>query len=345
MVGGQIINTPPHHNDSIGSRLLWVDLAKSFGLFLVFWGHTLYGGSQVADVINRAIYSFHMPMFFILSGYVTKPDSNTFWQYVRKKFNRIVLPALILYVLALPVFLLLFIDTSNLSFYSFAIRFFYIKGECLGNKPVWFFFCLFQIYILIRLLDLPNAKMGRLILVFAISLLLSFLFYISGVEYFKFLGFDKCVLGLFFFVFGMILKKTKYNNNIFRIGLILLPIWVITGIFLNTKVRMYDMHLGVFWLFIVSGITGSLCFFSFSKVFEQFKSKMIVRNIMKYAKWTVFIVSSHYVLSSLFHLIFEQLLFLNTYIYDVTSLCFVFVALVLYFPICKWLEKHAPIII
>lgn len=345
MIEKSILVNQTAHSNRNDSRLLWVDLAKSFGLFLVFLGHTLYGGSHFADMINRAIYSFHMPMFFILSGYVTKPETNMFWQYVKKKFNRIVLPALILYVLVLPVFLFLFIDTSNLSFYSFVIRFFYIKGECLGNKPVWFFFCLFQIYILIKILNLPNAKMGGVFLVFVISLLLSFLINVSGVEYFKFLGFDKFVLGLFFYLFGMILKKTKYNNYIFRIGLILLPIWVITGVFLNTKVRMYDMYLGNFWLFIVSGITGSLCFFSLSKIFEFLKDTSIVIVIMKYAKWTVFIVSSHYVLTFMFRLLFEKLLLLNTLVYDISSFCFVTISLVLYYPLCKWLEKHFPILI
>ncbi len=340
---------PPYQFSKINqvgeTRLYWVDLAKSFGLFLVFWGHTLYGGSHVADVINRAIYSFHMPLFFILSGYVTKPDTNSFWQYVIKKFKRIILPSFILYVLTLPVFLWLFIDTSSITLYSFITRFFYIFGECFGDKPVWFFFSLYQIYILIKLLNLPNAKIGKMIIVLVFSLLFSFLFYISGVGYFKFFGFDKCVLGLFFYVFGMILRKTRYENYILRIGLILLPIWLITGVLLNAKVRMYDMHLGNFWFFIVSGITGSLCFFSFSKLFELFKNKLIVQNIMKYAKWTVFIVSSHYVLSFLFHFLFEKLQLLNTIYYDVVSLCFVIIALVLYFPICKCMEKHAPIII
>ena len=65
-------------------RLKWVDAAKAIGLFLVFWGHILYGGSSIGSVINRAIYSFHMPMYFILSGYVLRPESKPFNEYIRK---------------------------------------------------------------------------------------------------------------------------------------------------------------------------------------------------------------------------------------------------------------------
>ena len=47
-------------------RLQWVDTAKSLGLLLVIWGHLLYGGTW--GRVNRAIYSFHMPLYFVLSG-------------------------------------------------------------------------------------------------------------------------------------------------------------------------------------------------------------------------------------------------------------------------------------
>ena len=338
-------NTPisPPNKQNEG-RLLWVDLAKSFGLFLVFWGHSLYGGGQVADVINRAIYSFHMPMFFILSGYVTKPDQNTFWQYAKKKFCRIVLPALILYILAFPVFFIL-VDRPDLSLLSFIERIFYIKGECLGNKPVWFFFCLFQILIMVKLFDLPNYRVRGLVIMGVCSLVLSYLIYISKLSFFKLLGFDKCVLGLFFYVCGMMLKSAVLNKHIIRIGLILLPIWIVTGVFLNVKVRMYDMHLGSFWLFVLSGITGSLFFFSFCKIFEKFKTIPIVSTIGEYARWTVFIVSSHYILSYIFLQFFVKLSLLNTYIHVITSFCFVLIALLLYYPICRWVDKHIPVLI
>lgn len=50
------------------SRIEWVDIAKVLGVILVICGHLLYATNF--DVINKMIYSFHMPMFFTLSGYV-----------------------------------------------------------------------------------------------------------------------------------------------------------------------------------------------------------------------------------------------------------------------------------
>lgn len=44
-------------------RIQWIDYGKAIGIFLVVVGHT-YGGNFLVNWI----YSFHMPMFFLLSG-------------------------------------------------------------------------------------------------------------------------------------------------------------------------------------------------------------------------------------------------------------------------------------
>ena len=58
------------------SRLNWVDTAKGLGIVLVVIGHVV-GGLVSADLMNWTptvqfveawIYSFHMPLFFFLSG-------------------------------------------------------------------------------------------------------------------------------------------------------------------------------------------------------------------------------------------------------------------------------------
>jgi fucose 4-O-acetylase-like acetyltransferase len=59
------------------SRIQWVDQARGIGIFLVVLGHTLRGlhnGRLIAEDslafhrVDSWIYSFHMPLFFLLSG-------------------------------------------------------------------------------------------------------------------------------------------------------------------------------------------------------------------------------------------------------------------------------------
>lgn len=330
----KLINNNPYRIGRI--RLKWVDVAKALGLFLVFWGHLLYGGSPVAGVVNKAIYSFHMPMYFILSGYVMKNSTMSFLEYIKNKFNKFVLPALLLYFITLPIYFY-YLDFSTATVKSIVYDFFYIKGRCAYNDPIWFFFCLFQVIIIAKLLKLTESSIKKLLLVAVITLIVSFLCYLSGWKRLNFFGFDKCLLGLFFFVCGMLLKRVRYEGLMKTIGLMALPIWIIAGVGLNTKVSMYGMRVGSFGLFIVSGLTGSLSFFAFSKFFENYD------NIRQYAKWTIFIVCSHYVLCTLFYIIANKLSFIGTYYYDFLCMVYVLIALALYNPVCVILERHMPV--
>lgn len=45
------------------SRIKWIDNARAIGILLVVLGHSLIPAS-----IQTYIYSFHMPLFFFLSG-------------------------------------------------------------------------------------------------------------------------------------------------------------------------------------------------------------------------------------------------------------------------------------
>lgn len=321
-------------------RVKWVDAAKAMGLFLVFWGHILYGGSSSASIINRAIYSFHMPMYFILSGYVLKPELKPFNDYIRSKFKRILLPAILIYILTLPIFFSPhYLDYSSATLYTVLERILYLKGQCAYNCPIWFFFCMFQILIVIKLLDLSNASFKKIALIGIVSLVFSFGMYELRWEYFKILGFNKLVLGLFFYTFGMILRRTSYEGRSKIVGYASIVIWVLSGIIFNTKCSMYGMKLGDFCLFILSGITGSLVFFALCKFFENNK------NIRTYSKWTVFIVCSHYVLVTVFSIFASLMAIKNTIVFDIASVVFVLISLYGYKYVCSFIEKRLPFLI
>lgn len=56
---------------SVGARgrVEWVDAAKGIGILLVIAGHVWWRGP-----VRDAIYAFHMPLFFLLSGYMVTPQ-------------------------------------------------------------------------------------------------------------------------------------------------------------------------------------------------------------------------------------------------------------------------------
>ncbi|MDZ1963948.1 acyltransferase family protein, partial [Klebsiella pneumoniae] len=57
-------------------RETWVDYAKGIGIILVVFGHAnrglyssgIYISPEIYHYLDNVIYSFHMPLFFFLSG-------------------------------------------------------------------------------------------------------------------------------------------------------------------------------------------------------------------------------------------------------------------------------------
>ena len=62
--------------DAVGSRDAWVDYAKAIGIVLVVYGHVARGvfnagvpmDVPIYQLVDSIVYSFHMPLFFFLSG-------------------------------------------------------------------------------------------------------------------------------------------------------------------------------------------------------------------------------------------------------------------------------------
>ena len=60
-------NTLQRHN--------YIDICKAIGIILVILGHTY----QIPDILLSIIYSFHMPMFFMLSGLLYNREKTIPW--------------------------------------------------------------------------------------------------------------------------------------------------------------------------------------------------------------------------------------------------------------------------
>ena len=69
------------------SRLKWADIAKGIGIVLVVWGH-----SSLPFEFRKWVYSFHMPLFFILSGYFYKSQKYGFTDFFLRKLRTLIIP-------------------------------------------------------------------------------------------------------------------------------------------------------------------------------------------------------------------------------------------------------------
>jgi polysaccharide biosynthesis protein PslL len=87
----------------MSSRIGYFDVARGIGILLVVLGHNDLGA--LSPFLQRLIYSFHIPLFFFLSGYFTDP-SLPFRDFFTKRFHAVLKPYLF------TIFLIYFASVS-----------------------------------------------------------------------------------------------------------------------------------------------------------------------------------------------------------------------------------------
>lgn len=84
-------------------RIIYLDLLKFFAIFLVVWGHailfsrpsTLESEAWQHNGTLQFIYSFHMPLFMMLTGFVYAMTlKSSFINSIKKKFRQLIIPSL-----------------------------------------------------------------------------------------------------------------------------------------------------------------------------------------------------------------------------------------------------------
>ncbi len=74
------------------SRIHFIDVAKAIAIFYIALGHALVH-SQNSTIILQFVCSFHVVLFFVLSGYTFRINNEeTFFNFFKNKFIRIMIP-------------------------------------------------------------------------------------------------------------------------------------------------------------------------------------------------------------------------------------------------------------
>ena len=71
----------------VSRRLEWMDVAKGIAIILMVVGHT-----SIPKSLSDFIWTFHMPLFFIASGWLTSWNKNTAQSFIRNKSKNLLLP-------------------------------------------------------------------------------------------------------------------------------------------------------------------------------------------------------------------------------------------------------------
>ena len=239
-------------------HLWWIDSAKGIGVILIVLGHLLYDSSH--DVLNQIIYSFHVPMFFILAGFVCRHRKGIAEKvkFLRKKAYRLIIPFIIFTLFGVKR---IYDAIGSIPNTELIRQIFYIDGKMFFNAPLWFLIVLFEICIVEVLIDAYNQTKILNGLVLLASLGSGYVLYQNGgVESLNYLGFNRMIICLFFFVLGISLKKL-FNDAVllkpiskgFEFSLLILAAVVtyLLAVKINGKVALYSYVLQNYWIFVM----------------------------------------------------------------------------------------------
>src|SRR4030065_2778158 len=79
-------------------RIAWIDHAKALGIIFVVIGHT----TGLPVFVMNVIYSFHMPLFFFLSGYLLKEShlQLPFTSFLKRMWRTLLVPYICFWILS-----------------------------------------------------------------------------------------------------------------------------------------------------------------------------------------------------------------------------------------------------
>lgn len=193
-------------------RIEWIDVLKGIGIILVVLGHSFWGGRNV-------IYLFHMPLFFLVSGYWVKENQPLDMHFFLKKCKTLLIPYCFFSVVSL---LTTYVEmNADMNIGKWLKQLLLSKrGQIETNQVLWFItalFCVEITYAIICRFVKQNLIKGVVCMVMA---LLCHQFISTPLLPFSA---DAAMYYMFFYYCGNMLNKCKMDNTIFnKISLICL---------------------------------------------------------------------------------------------------------------------------
>lgn len=327
-------------------RKVWIDWMKCIGMFCIVWGHLFPQG------MTTFLYSFSVPLFFFISGYLTSYSecnslSETSSKELYVKWMRtLVVPYLSLAFLNLCLTALELIAKSSFSLSDFFFGMGYILIGYAGNSKglvgcgtLWFVYTLFLLKLLNRYFTV------RYLILFALcGMIVPVMLGKHGIiEKWALLN---CFVSLPFFLFGRMMRIYKVAEMMISRFIALKKSFLLLiamGCFgitfyisdINGPAWMYKCQFGEnILLFILGGTIGIMAIMLLSFVFNNIKSKFVET------------ISSGTIIVLAFQMPFciylpKKLIYFNYW----GGVIIAVLILALFYPIIIFIKSHLPFLV
>lgn len=318
----------------MGTRINHIDIARGIAILLVVLGHC-FQSSDVA--LNRVILSFHMPLFFFLSGVFAKPETvKTILGGAIMKAKRLLIPQI---TLSITIILL-----KGLIWLS--------EGKCLTDFDFlacfgfWFlpvlFLCSIYYMAVSAILDLHKVRfqVATTIIAFTIAIIVVMNDVTTNITPIDWL--IKSVVAMPFYFCGSFFKEKvlkvddkQRRTNCFFV-LLLLPIIVMLSQ-INTPVRMYENEYGSLPLFFLTSVLGIIL------VMELSKRMVNMPILIEFGKLSIAVYVWNFLIVGFSMRIVNRMLLMmgldNEAILTASTFC---ISMIILYVLSKWTNNKLP---
>lgn len=289
-------------------RIKWVDGFRAWMIFLIVLGHALGMKASADGVLARYLYSFHVPAFFFISGYLFNRGTGGFFCFLKRKVISLVLPYFFYSIMSIFVFTVLgSVVSAGL---NVSIKTTELLPNILGmlygngatgymkwNLPLWFLPCAFVSQIFFYWIALFTEKSGNGLVPMGIALFVccgvAFLNYYLMKWHVLFFGIETALYMLPFIMLGYAWRNAQIGHRqslktacVLAVALLLVGIGV--GVFAQPRIDYPTSRYASLPLFYISAVATVLgCAmlfkrFSFEKLGYMGRNTLVILGLHKF---------------------------------------------------------------
>lgn len=262
-----------------------VDIVKGIAIILVMIGHsTMFNNIKDLTLLNVFIYSFHMPLFFIVGGFFLKDTIN-----LKKVSKRLLMPFFLasifwVFVASFLVQLPTYFRSAELyplkySFIEQAIKFlkavFFATRIDIVGTGLWFLVALFfgrVIWYLLHTVLKLKVSLGYLLIIFGVNVLIYY--YLSLPESRFYWMWPQSILAYLFLLFRNYFYKSNAINKFSFLDVFVLSIISVFIIKWNGRVDMASFKLNNYFAFMLTAVFAFIIIYKLSFFIEKY-SKLL----------------------------------------------------------------------
>lgn len=241
----------------------WIDISRGIGIFLVIIGHA---NNYIPTFLRTWIYTFHMPLFFMLSGFLHR-ENISLTELIEKRIKSLLVPYAVCSVSY--AFINFVIYDGDLNRLGNQLSELFLGRAPSGGTVLWFFIALFWVEIFFHLVFRLSYGPILILLLTTIGYIFSSLPFRLHEPHFYI---PSALIVLGFYYGGFLLKKRNwmkgYGGIAFVISLLLNIVLTITAILIFSEKGVVDIKNNVICDFLIvylMAYSGSSCVIYISK--------------------------------------------------------------------------------